>query len=335
MALLGWRDLRRAAATAALLAAVSTLSWGAPAFAETYPARPIRIIVSNAPGASTDVVARLVARAMTSRLGVSVFVENRAGASGVIGTETAAHAAQDGYTLLFGLQDTLTLLPILKKSLPYDAERDFAPIAKVGDIYLLYACNSKVPVRSLAEFVELAKARPNELKFSSGGIGGINQLATELLIQKAGISLVHVPYNGGAAATLALMSGEVDLFSGSAALLAEGVKSGQIRGLAVAKETRSDLLPDVPTTREVGIDDLIVSAYFGLFAPKAVPADIIALLSRTIVDGTSTPEFRQLLAATGGEGTPLGSEAFDKSWKNESVRWRQVIERAGLSIDDF
>lgn len=332
MARFGWRNLRRAAL---LLAAFPALSWHAPACAEAYPTKPIRIIVSNAAGASTDVVARLVAQSMTSRLGVSVFVENRAGASGVIGTETAARAAPDGYTLLFGLQDTLTLLPILKKSLPYDAERDFAPIAKVGDIYLLYACNSKVPARNLTEFVELAKARPNELKFSSGGIGGINQLATELLSQKTGISLVHVPYNGGAAATLALMSGEVDLFSGSATLLAEGVKSGRIRGLAIAKETRSDLLPEVPTTREVGIDDLIVSAYFGLFAPKAVPADIVALLSRTIVAGASTPEFRQLLAAAGGEGTPLGSEAFDKSWKHEAVRWRQVIERAGLSIDGF
>jgi tripartite-type tricarboxylate transporter receptor subunit TctC len=326
--------LARPSAAVALLFATTVSDLETRAWAQAYPTKPIRIIVSNAPGASTDIIARAVAQSMSQRLGVSVFVDNRAGASGIIGTVAAAQAEPDGYTLLFGTQDTLTLLPILKKSLPYDPERDFTAVTKVSDVYLLLACNSNVPANSLKEFVALAKAKPNTLKFSSAGIGGINHLATELFSQTAGIELLHVPYRGGAPATFALFAGEVDLMAGSVSLLGEGMASGKLRGLAIARQTRSQLASAVPTMQETGVGDVVAAAYFGIVAPKATPRDIVELLSSTVVAIVATPEFRQRVAAAGGEAVPLGADDFDKYLKTESHRWRQVIERAHIKLDE-
>jgi tripartite-type tricarboxylate transporter receptor subunit TctC len=326
--------LARSSAAVAFLFATAVASLETRAWAQAYPTKPIRIIVSNAPGASTDIIARIIAQSMSQRLGVSVFVDNRTGASGIIGTVAAAQAEPDGYTLLFGTQDTLTLLPILKRSLPYDPERDFTAVTKVSDVYLLLACNANVPANSLKEFVALAKANPNTLKFSSAGIGGINHLATELFSQMAGLELLHIPYRGGAPATFALFSGEVDLMAGSVSLLGEGMASGRLRGLAIARQTRSPLAPAVPTMQEAGVGDIVTSAYFGIMAPKAIPRDIVELLSSTIVAIASTPDFRQRIAAAGGEAEPLGADDFDKYLKKESRRWRQVIERAHLKLDE-
>lgn len=318
-----------------VLAGMSQMLFAVSGSAQTYPAKPIRMIVAYPPGASTDVIARLVAHFLGERLGVSVVVDNRVGASGVIGTEAAARTAPDGYTLLLAQQDSHTLLPILKKQLPYNAEKDFVPIAKVGDVFLLIASNAKVPARTLKELIELAKAKPGELKFASAGNGGINHLVMELFMQRAGVKLLHIPYKGGATAVLGLLSGDIDVFGGSATLLAKAIDAGQLRGLVAAQEKRSALLPGVPTGEEAGFPDFVVSAWFGVFAPAGLPEPIAAKLSEAVVAVASSPEYRRRLAGAGGEGTPLGREAFTRFLREESARWREVIERGGIRMEEF
>jgi tripartite-type tricarboxylate transporter receptor subunit TctC len=303
------------------------------AMAQTYPARPVRMIVAYPPGASTDVIARLVAHLLGERLGTAVVVDNRPGASGMIGTEAAAKAAPDGYTLLFALQDTHTLQPILRKKLPYDAEKDFVPLAKVGDVYLLIVANAKVPAANAQELIQYAKAHPGALRFSSAGEGGINHLVLELFKQRAGIDVGHIPYKGGAQATLAVIAGEVELFGGSRTLLARAIEAGQVRAIGIAQAARSPFLPDVPTMAEAGFPDFIVSAWFGVFAPAGIAEPIANRLSDTLVSIASSDEYQKRLVAAGGEGMPLRREAFAAFLKAESNRWRDVIERGRIKLE--
>ena len=315
-------------------AAVLTLAAASTLHAQPYPAKPIHMIVAYPPGASTDVLARLVSQQLGERLNAAVVVENRVGASGIVGTEVAARAPADGYNLLFAQQDTHTLLPILKRKLPYDAEKDFVPLAKVGDVYLLIVANAKVPARSVKELLDLSRSKPGGLRFSSAGNGGINHLVLELFKQRTGMELTHIPYNGGAPATLAVISGEVELFGGSRTLLAKAIDAGQIRGVGMAQATRSAFLANLPTMAEIGIPDFVVSAWFGVFAPAGLSEGIANRLSETLVSIGSSDDYQKRLIAAGGEGQPLGRDAFGKFLKAESGRWRIVIEKAGIKIED-
>jgi tripartite-type tricarboxylate transporter receptor subunit TctC len=326
--LLQMKPFARRLAAALTFAAASTLH------AQPYPAKPIHMIVAYQPGASTDVLARLVSQQLGERLNTAVVVENRVGASGIVGTEVAARSPADGYNLLFAQQDTHTLLPILKRKLPYDAEKDFVPLAKVGDVYLLIVANAKVPARNVKELLELARTKPGGLRFSSAGNGGINHLVLELFGQRTGMELTHIPYNGGAPATLAVISGDVELFGGSRTLLAKAIEAGQIRGVGMAQATRSAFLPNLPTMAEIGIPDFVVSAWFGVFAPAGLPDGIANRLSETLVSIGSSDDYQKRLIAAGGEGQPLGRDAFAKFLKAESGRWRVVIEKAGIRIED-
>jgi tripartite-type tricarboxylate transporter receptor subunit TctC len=316
-----------------LLCALAMMAAATAALGQSYPSRPVRMIVAYPPGASTDVVARLVAHYLGERLGTAVVVENRPGAAGLIGTEAAAKAAPDGHTLLFALQDTHTLQPILRRKLPYDPEKDFVPLAKVGDIYLLIVANAKVPAKDAKELVAYAKANPGALRFSSAGEGGINHLVVELFKQRAGIDIGHIPYKGGAQATLAVIAGEVEIFGGSRTLLAKAIDAGQVRAIGIAQPARSPFLPNVPTMAEAGFPDFVVSAWFGVFAPTGTPEAIVNRLSETIVAIAGSEEYQKRLIAAGGEGLPLGRGDFEKFLKEESNRWRQVIQRAGIKLE--
>jgi tripartite-type tricarboxylate transporter receptor subunit TctC len=303
--------------------------------AQTYPARPVRMVVTFPPGASTDVLARILAQSLTERMGATFLIDNRAGASGVIGVEVVAKAPADGHTLLYATQGSLVLLPILVKKLPYDPVKDFLPIAKVADVNLLVAINAKVPATTLKELVALSKSRPGGLRFSSAGIGSINHLVMEFFAQRTGIEVTHIPYKGGAPATLAAIAGEVDMFGGSRTLLLKPIEAGQLRGIGVAQPRRSQFLPNVPTMSELGIADMNVSAWYGVVAPAAVPAPVAARLSQTIVEIASTPEYQKMLNANGGEGMPIGGAAFASFVNAEMASWRQVIGKAGIQLDQY
>jgi tripartite-type tricarboxylate transporter receptor subunit TctC len=303
--------------------------------AQAYPSRPIRMIVTFPPGASTDVLARILALRLTERLGTQVLIENRPGASGVIGVEAAARATPDGYTLLYATQGSLVLLPLLVKKIPYDPVKDFVPLAKVADVNLLVAVNSKVPGTTVKELVALSKERPGGLKFSSAGIGSINHLVMELFAQRTGIVLTHIPYKGGAPATLAAIAGEVDFFGGSRTLVQKPIEAGQLRGVGVAQARRSPFMPNVPTMAELGVPDMEVSAWYGVVAPAGTPNAIATRLSQTIVEVASTPEYQKLLVANGGEGMPIGGAAYAAFVTSELANWRQIIGRAGIQLDEY
>ncbi len=329
--------MRRSAAvswSAFFVALLGVFILAGPGHGQPYPSRPVRIIVAYPPGASTDVIARLVAHMLGERLGGPVVVENRPGASGIIGTELAAKAPADGYTLLFALQDTHTLLPILRKKLPYDPDKDFVPLAKVGDVYLLIVANAKVPAATPKDLIVYAKSNPGALRFSSAGEGGINHLVMELFRQRAGIDIGHIPYKGGAQATLAVISGEVELFGGSRTLLAKAIDAGQVRPIGIAQSTRSPFLPSIPTMAEVGFPDFVVSAWFGIFAPAGIPEPIANRLTDTLVEVASSDEYQKRLTAAGGEGRPLRGDAFAQFLRNESQRWRRVIDQGGIKLTE-
>jgi len=303
------------------------------AFAQNWPDRTIRMIVPGAAGASADALARTMAELLGRRLGVGIVVENRVGASGVIGADAVAKSAPDGYTLLFAQQDSQVLLPLLKQKLPYDTEKDFVPIAKVGDLFLLFATNSNVPAADMKAFIALAKERPGTMNLASGGAGGINHLVSELLTQRAGIRLAHIPYKGGTPAATALVAGEVHLFGGSYALLGKFIDAGRLRGLAVTGESRLPNLPNVPTMAEVGYPDFIISAWYGVFAPAGLPEPIAARLSAELVSAFNTQEYQRRLVATGGEGRALDRVAFAQFMRAETNRWREVIAKGNITVD--
>jgi tripartite-type tricarboxylate transporter receptor subunit TctC len=300
------------------------------AHAQSWPSRPIKVIVPGAPGASTDVLGRITAQALGERLGVAVIVENRPGANGAIGLEAVARSAPDGYTLLWTGQDTQILGPIMRKNLPYDVERDFQPLAKIGDLYLLFATNPNNPAKTLKDFVATAKANPGQLKFSSSGEGGINQLMVELLKQRAGIDMLHIPYRGGSPAVQALVAGDVDLYGGSTTNLSALIGGGKLRGLAIAKETRAATLPNVPTMAESGYPDFIVSGWFAMYSPAGLPEPIATKLSETLVAIANEPAFAAKFAAAGAETAPLGRAAFTRYVADDMKRWRAVVEAAGI-----
>ncbi len=305
----------------------------APAHAQAYPAKPIHLIVPATPGAATDVVARLVAESLGERLGVACIVENRGGAAGIIGAQLAARAAPDGYTLMFAYPDPTLLMPLLRK-VTYNVEKDFAPIANVAEIHYVIVANAKVPAKTLGELIQLAKAQPDRVKFSSAGTGGMNHLAMEFLQQRAGVKLMHVPYKGIAAATNGLLAGDVDILAAAPVSVARPIKDGQLRGLAITQGARSALLPSVPTVSESGFPGFAASAYFGIMAPAGVPQKIADDLGTHLVALASASEFQRRLSVLGVDPSPMGRLEFTRFLSSESKLWRDVIDRGGVKLEE-
>ncbi len=274
-----------------------------------------------------------MAEVLGRRLGTSIVVENKVGSAGVIGADFVAKSAPNGYTLLFGQQDSQTMLPLLRKSMPYDTEKDFVPLAKVGDLYLIYATNAKV-APDMKQFVALAKSKPGKMNYGSAGAGGINHLGSEMLAQRTGMELVHVPYKGGTPAATALLAGEIELFSGSYSLLGKSIESGRLRGLAVTGPARLAQLPDVPTMEELGYKNSAVSAWYGVFGPAGLPEAIAAKLSSNIVAAANSSEYRQRLQATGAEGQPLDRAGFAQFLKDDHARWKEVIQKGRITLEE-
>jgi tripartite-type tricarboxylate transporter receptor subunit TctC len=304
----------------------------AGASAQGYPSRPIRIIAPFPAGGGYDFLARVVGAEMAKTFGQPVIVENKAGANGNIGTDAAAKSAPDGYTLLMGGNSPLSLNVGLYPKLPYDPLRDFEPIARVATQPNLFAANPKVPVKSVAELVQYAKANPGKLAYASNGNGSPQHLAAEQLKRMAGIDMVHVPYKGAAPTAAALLAGEVSVAFNIILLPLPYVQSGKLTGLAVASSKRSPLAPDIPTMAELGYP-IDIDTWYGLVAPAGTSREIVAKLNAETVRIVNIIDLRDKIRTQGIELGGSTPEEFGAFLKADIAKWTKAIHEMNITID--
>jgi len=300
--------------------------------ADTYPSRPIRMIVAYPPGGGTDQVGRVMAEQLTVTLGQNVVVDNRGGATGNIGTELAARALPDGYTLLMGNVAPNAVNVSLFKKLPFDPVKDFSPVSLVAITPNILVAHPSIPVKSIKELIAYAKAKPGTLNFPSAGVGSSSHLAGELLKSLAGISMVHVPFKGGGPALVAVIAGEVQIMFATMPAAMPHVKSGKVKPVAVTTAKRSKAMPDLPTIAESGVKGYDASTWYGLLAPSRTPPAIVTRLHGDTVKILAGPT-RQRLEAQGFEpdgGTPAEFASYIKS---EITKWAKVIKDAGIPAE--
>ena len=315
------------AALIALFAVAGPARAAAPA--ASYPTKTIRLIVPFAPGGSNDIMARLVGQNFTESMGQQVVVDNRAGASGIIGTDIAAKAPPDGYTILM-MSLTLAVNPSLFKKLPYDTEKDLAPVTLVASAPLLLVVHPSVPATSLKDLIAHAKANPGKLNFGSGGQGTTPHLAGEMLKTMAGVQMTHIPYKGGGPALADLVGGQIQLMLENIPSTLPFVKSGRLRALAVSGLARSPLAPDVPTLDQAGLKGYEIVGWNGLFVPAGTPGTIVARLHAETVKALSHPTTKERLATLGAEGVGNTPGQFAAFVKAEIGKWAKVVKEAGL-----
>ena len=317
--------------TAAVTVMAGLLSSGA--YAQTFPSKPVRLVVPFAPGGAPDLVARGLAPKLSESLGQAVVVDNRAGAGGIIGMEIVAKASPDGHTLVIGSNGPLAIVPNLHRSLSFDVARDFAPVSMVTALPFLLVVHPSLPVKSVKDLVALAKSKPNELNYGSPGNGTTTHLATELLKSATGMKITHVPYKGVADAATALMSGQVQVLSGDLNSMLPHVKSGRIRGIAVTSARRSKLLPEVPTVAESGVPGFDASGWMGVLAPAATPPAVVERLNASIAKALAAPDTSSRLGALGGEVAASTPAQFATLIRSESAKWGKLIKSAGIEGD--
>ncbi len=298
--------------------------------AQAYPNRPIRMVVSIPAGSGTDTVARVIAQGLSERLGRQVVVENRPGAGTIIGNEIVAKAKPDGYTLLMN-GAALTIAPAMYKKLPYDTVRDFAAITIAVSSPNLVTVHPSVPVKSVKDMIALAKARPGQILFSSGGRGTNSHLATELFASMAQIRMTHVPYKGSTPGVIALMAGEVALMTNSMSTLLSHVRSGKLRALGVGSLRRVAAAPDLPTIAEAGLPGYESAQWSGLLAPAGTPQEIIARLHKETVALLRVPETAERLVSDGSELIANSPEEFAAFYKAELVKWAAMVSARGIT----
>ncbi len=312
-----------------------TLSWFAPALAQdsaVWPTRTIQIVVPYTPGTGADILARILGPKLAERWKVGVVTDNRAGASGNIGTDFVAKSAPDGYTLLCTATSFGTN-PAINQKLPFDPVKSFAPVILLATSSVAVIVTPGLPAKSMREFLELARSQPGKLYYSSPGNGGPQHLAMELLKLDARIDLVHVPYKGSGGALADLVGGHVQAMIVSLQTAAPYVQSGKLRMLSVMSAERSPAFPDVPTLKELGLPDLEVDTWYGMFAPAGTPGAVVAKLNAELNPLLKQPEIRELLAKQGmaaAGGTP---ERFGDLVKRELARWSRVVAKAGIKAD--
>ncbi len=312
------------------LAALAALGLGGHAQAQTFPTKPIRLAVPFAPGGGPDNLMRIIVPEVSASLGQQINIDNKPGGGSVGGTDIVAKAPADGYTILAS-DSAFVTNPGLMKNLPYQTLRDFTGVTMMARAPVILVVHPSVPARTIGELVALAKAKPGTLNYASGGNGSSTHLAGELLKQVAGIDIVHVPYKGGGAGVLDLISGQIEMCLLGTSTTAPRAKSGQLRAIAVTSGARSPLMPEVPTMAEAGVNDFVLGPLFLLLAPAGTPADIVARLARESVAVAQMPEFRNRLVEIGSEPVePLTGEAFSRFVLAEAQRWREMAAIAGL-----
>ena len=298
-----------------------------------WPEKPVRVIVPFAPGGSADTLGRLVAQKMSEHLKASFVVENRAGAGGAVGSELAARAAPDGYTLVVSGIASHVIAPLLPQGTPYDPVRDFTHVALFGGPPAVLAVNPSMDAKDLREFVALAKAKPGALSYGSPGNGTQGQLVAELFKQHAGIQMVHVPYKGAAGAVADLMAGHIQVVSTTLTTAATQIRAGRARGLAVSAPSRLPDFPDIPTYAEMGYPDLVATVWFSLSGPANLPGDIVNRLNAEVNRALELPEVRERLKLEGIEPSPLGAREFNAFVAEELKRWGPVVKASGAKND--
>lgn len=303
------------------------------AFAQTWPIRPVRIIVPFAPGGSADTLGRIVATKLTESFGQTFVVENRAGAGGVIGSELVARSAPDGYTLVVSGVASHAVAPALSAKVPYDPIKDFTHIVLFGGPPSVFAVHPSIPAKDLKAFVALAKARPGELNYGSPGNGTQGHLIAELLKRSAGIDIVHVPYKGASIAVVDLVAGHIHAISTTLTTAGTQVRAGRIRALATSSAARLPDYRDVPTFRELGYPQLVATIWFSLSGPAGMPADVVNRLSAEVRRILQLPDVRERLRPDGIEPGTLDVKAFTEFVANEIKRWEPVVRASGARAD--
>jgi len=317
--------------TGAFLAAALVLTSSAVR-AQTYPSRQITLIIPFAVGGSNDMVGRAIGKKLTEAWGQPVIVENRSGAGGMIGTSAVAAAPPDGYTLLL-VSSTFTINPAIRKSMPFDAIKDFTPVAFVARSPLLVTASNKLPVKSARELLALARSKPDQITYASSGPGSINQISAELIALSAGAKLMHVPYKGGAPALNDLLGGHVDIYVSSLPQVLQLAQSGQVKALAVTSAKRTALLPDVPTLEESGIAGFDLWSWWGIVGPAGMPANVVNALNSEIGKMLNSPELGTFLSNEGAEAEAMTPRQFGDLMRSEAERWLKVAHEANISID--
>jgi tripartite-type tricarboxylate transporter receptor subunit TctC len=303
----------------------------APAFAQPYPDKPVRVLVGFSPGGFTDVLGRLIAQKLQERLGQPFVVENKPGAAGTIAADAVAKAKPDGYTLLMGHSNSNSIAPALYPKLPYDVNKDFTPIVMVASTPFMLTVHPSVTATDVKSFIEYAKKNP--LRYASSGQGSGQHLAAEQFIQQTGIKMTHIPYKGSGQAITDLLSGQVELNFESPPNTLQHIKAGKLKALGITSAARSSLLPDVPTIAEQGLPGYEIIQWFGIFGPPGMPKPIVDKLNTEIDAIMKTPEFADKVASQGGLVIGGSPDAFAAYIRNDVPKWDKLVKAANVKLD--
>ena len=310
-----------------LALALAALCAGA-AFAQTYPTKPLRLVIPFPPGGSNDVVGRMIAFQLSERLGKQVVADNQGGAGGIIGTEAVARATPDGHTLL--LISSAYAFGASMYKLPYDPATAFTPVALLGTGPVVLAVNAKLPVNSLQDLIALAKAKPGELNYASAGVGSFQHLASALFKLQSGLDIVHVPFKGGGPAMMDVIAGNTQIAIGSLIQTLPHIRSGRLKPLGVGSAKRVPALPDVPTISEAGVPGYEATNWWGIVAPAGTPRPVIDRLHQELTVILASSETKKRFETEGGETAQLSSEEFGRFISTEIVKWAKVVKEAGI-----
>ena len=324
---------RRLFLALAAAVAVAPVAVPLPAFAQSFPSKPVKLVVPFPPGGSLDNVGRLLAQKLSEAWGQQVVVENKPGAGGNVGADAVAKSPADGYTVVMGALSTHAVNPSLYAKMPYDAVKDFAPISLVAITPNVLIVNAATPVNSVRDMIAFAKANPGKVNFGSGSNGSAGHLAGELFKVLAGVDMVHVPYKGAAPAVADLLGGQIHLMFDNLASALPNVKAGRLRAIAVTTETRSPQLPELPTIAESGLAGFDVSTWFGVFGPATLAPDVLARLSREFAEILRLADVRTQLANLGAEPAAMSPQEFAAFVKRELAKYEKVVKASGAKVD--
>jgi tripartite-type tricarboxylate transporter receptor subunit TctC len=320
-------DLSRRVIARALLAVLALISTSG--FAQEWPTHTVRVVVAYPPGGAVDIVTRVLAEKLTMALGQPVIVDNKAGAGGLIGSDSVAKAAPDGYTLLMGTVSSHAIAPAVYRKMPYDALADFAPVSLVALTPYVITVNPAVPAKTLRELVAYAKANPDKLNFGSSGTGTTPHLAGELFNTLAGTHIRHIPYKGSAPMLADLLGGQVQVAFDNTVI--PSIKAGKLRGLAITGPTRLPAMPDIPTAAEAGLPGYEAVGWMGLYAPKGTPANLRDWLAAAVAKAAATPEFVAKMESLGFQAKTGTPAEFDAYLKTEQAKWARVVKDANVT----